>query len=148
MADLTKVDLIHVEKSLSVLMRIGFIEEKLTDSGEKIYRSIVLPLKVKSNQSKDLTKFHHKNLIESADHVLQPEYESICRSVMFSLSQEMTQEFKNDVESFIRKLKTKYGSDEIQGKKLIKINLHAFPLTKPILNELKSSGSNCEALQT
>lgn len=136
--ELTTKDLSHVlgleqkviEDSLRLLLEIGFAEEFEKFNGQKIWKSKVRPLKVSDSISHSLTKFHYQNLKESAEQVLEPREGSRCRSVMMSIGSEHHEDLKNDIEDFLRKIKAKYSSDEINNKEIFKINLHAFPLTK------------------
>lgn len=130
--EVTRMEKNVLEDSLALLLKIVFIEEHISGSGEKFWKSKIKPFKIPDECNDALTQLHYKNLLESAEKVLNPEVGARCRSIMIPMLEENHEELKNDIEDFLRKIKAKYGSDEAQNRKLFKINLHAFPETEVI----------------
>lgn len=51
------------------------------------------------------------------------------RSIMFTLAENDFPEFINDIESFLKKTKLKYGAQSLKDKRIFKLNLNTYPVT-------------------
>lgn len=60
------------------------------------------------------------------------------RSIYFPMKEEQFADMSDEIESFLNKLKTKFGSREFTDKKMFKLNLNAFSVTETYKKELET----------
>lgn len=120
-----------LEKSLLQLEDLGLIERHQNTEGEIYWRSSIKPVRIQNTpfSQKAVATYHKLTLKEASQQVEKHDDASTFRGVLFSLNRNKFPEIKEDVEDFIRKIKAKYGSEEIKNKDLFQLNLQLYPLT-------------------
>ena len=128
---LTNEPLSVLEESLSQLEDIQLIECHQNKNGETYWRSLIKPARIQKTpfSQASITTYHTLTLKEAITQVEKNDEASSFRSVLFSLNKNHFPEMKNDLEDFIRKIKSKYGSEELESKELFQMNLQIYPLT-------------------
>ncbi len=54
----------------------------------------------------------------------------IVDSIYFSLKPESAAELSTEIEDFLKKIRNKYGSETLEGQKVVKLNLHSYGVTQ------------------
>lgn len=77
-------------------------------------------------------EYHHQNLNEAGLKALEENEHQRYRAITMSIDPNQFKDIENDIEDFLRKLKSKYNSDKIVNNQLFKFNFQAYPLTKKL----------------
>lgn len=130
---LLNLDSETVLESLTALQECQLIECYVTSQNQKAWRSYLKPFKFKDQpQSKHLEQYHYQNLKEAQQKSLESNENQRFRAITMSVDPNQFEEITNDIEDFLRKLKSKYNSDKIVNHQLFKFNLQTYPLTKKV----------------
>lgn len=123
----------QVVKSLDLLEQCQLVQKETNEKSQDLWKTSITPFKVKDEaQSQPLYKYHHQTLSEAQQALLLEDELKRFRSVLMALDVDNFKDIKNDLEDFLRKLKSKYGTTEIKNKKLCKINFQIYPVTDTI----------------
>lgn len=119
-----------VEKSFKTLEHLGFVKKNLNESS---WSSQIKHFKILQNKNTEsLKKFHMHTAKEAYEQASCLDITKHFRSLYFSLSDSEYENLVSDLESFILKMKNKYGNDYIKNKRLYKINLQTYPVAKKV----------------
>lgn len=84
----------------------------------------------KEDYARDVVKLFHQKTTEEAFHKVSTPDFGRFRTIYFTVSEEQQKILLDEMELFLTKMKNKFGSDTIQDKKLIKMNLQAYSVTE------------------
>lgn len=129
--NLLGLKLVEIKKLLKTLQRLNLVSlKKAARYGEDIWISKSKALKI-GDKAKDLALIQfHKNTLAEARQILDsdPAFRRF-RSVYFSVEENQFDELKTEVEEFLKKLRKKFGSEKLNGKSLVKLNLQTYPVS-------------------
>lgn len=118
-----------LKKNLKILEKMGMIKAKF-HSQEKIWisnsKSFLVPGKP---QDKSILDFHQESLKEASQVLKTKQAFRHFRSIYFSVLENETDALKQEIESFLAKMKRKYSGGSLNKKRLIKLNLQAYPVS-------------------
>lgn len=115
-----------LNKNLKILQKLGLIELK-----NKIWVSNYKSFKLEGGTKDKAYHQFHQNTFKEAQEVLNSNEEfKRFRSIYFSLAECDSEGFKSEIENFMTKLKRKYGTNYIQDKRLLKLNLQFYPVSQ------------------
>lgn len=123
---------IEIKRHLKTLQKLKLItQKKAARYGQDIWVSNSRAIKI-SDKAKDaaLLKFHMRTLVEARE-ILEndPEFRRF-RSIYFSVPENQLDDLSHEVESFLKKMRQKFGSNQLHGKNLVKMNLQTYPVSR------------------
>lgn len=127
-----------IKKSLKTLEKIGMIQSlNLESKNEKKWMATTKSFKVPDKfEDVALTLYHNESLKEAQSILNANSPMQRFHSIYFPLEENQFPEFKDDVALFIKKMRAKYNSENLNKKRLFKMNLQAFPLTEEYESEI------------
>jgi uncharacterized protein (TIGR02147 family) len=127
---LLNMKLIDLKKSLKTLEKMGMIKSKIQNF-EKIWATQTKSFKVPGKpQDKSILAFHQYSLKEASRVLKTDQAFRHFRSIYFSVDENATDELKQEVETFLTKMKRKYEGGSLNKKRLVKLNLQAYPVSQ------------------
>ncbi len=122
----------EVKKNLSDLNEMGLVVPINTEAqSDIIWRSKDKAFSIARDIVNESVNLFHRNTIDEAKTVLnQKDLTQKFQSIFFALPQDLFPELLQDVDTFLTKVKNKYGYDQFDGKDLIKLNVQAYPVVK------------------
>lgn len=124
------IKLIDLKKYLKELEKIGMIKS-FTQGSEKVWTNNSKSFKVPGKpRDKSIVAFHQQSLKEASEILKGTPAFRHFRSIYFSVDESETEELKQEVESFITKMKRKYPGGSLNKKRLVKLNLQAYPVSE------------------
>lgn len=123
----TGFSLAEIKKSLMLLSQLGMAQ--ILES--KIWKAKARSFKISGRaQDKSILNFH-KNTLTEAELALKanPHFRHF-RSIYFGVADEDIELLKSEVELFLTKMKKKFASRQIKNKRLVKLNLNAYPVSE------------------
>lgn len=130
---LLNIKLTDLKKSLKTLEKIGMIKSKVQNS-EKVWVTQTKSFKVPGKpQDKSILAFHQHSLKEASQVLKAHQAFRHFRSIYFSVDENATEELKQEVETFLAKIKRKYEGGSLNKKRLVKLNLQAYPVSQVYL---------------
>lgn len=135
--EITGLDLSQIEANLLRLEKLGLAERHfLQGNQETVWKSNIKHFRIQSTAKQEaMNCFHHETTKEIAAALKLETALKKFRSIYFSLEDQSYTDLSEDIEQFITKLVNKYGNDHLQGKRLFKVNLQAYPLTEKCTNK-------------
>lgn len=131
-SSILNIDLKTINKDLITLEKIGFIKKTYLESSKDVlWKSTSKAFKVPDDRSNEIMEqFNDRTLIEAQEINKQSTVLKKFRSILFAINPNDHETMLFEVESFLSKMKNKYGCDNIDQKQLMKINLQAYPVSK------------------
>lgn len=127
---LLNMKLADLKKSLKTLDKMGMIKSKVQNS-EKVWMTHTKSFKVPGKpQDKSILAFHQHSLKEASQVLKATQAFRHFRSIYFSVDENATEELKQEVETFLAKMKRKYVGGSLNKKRLVKLNLQAYPVSQ------------------
>lgn len=134
-------DIVATNKNLKNILQMTSVEfNKNIQTLEKLklieYHDKTWVPKSKSFKLEDRTRdkafaeFHKKSLAEAKAMLDKQLDVRRFRSIYFSLANEEIDEMKNEIEVFLTKMKRKYSGRQFHNRRLIKLNLQAYPVSQ------------------
>ncbi len=102
---------------------------------QKVWKSKIYSFRLEqTTEHGAMRKFHRKTLMESIQKIEASahEYDEVQknRSIYFSLKPESASELSVEIEDFLKKIRNKYGSETLEGQKVVKLNLQSYGVTQ------------------
>lgn len=117
----------EVSRALEKLESLGLAEKDSSETWKAVQDSFEVGIKF-GDQS--LRNYHNQSLREAMDAQNLPSEVRRFRSSMFALSEEEYLEVIGYIEAFISHKTAKYDVDKIENRRLYKMNLNIFPISK------------------
>lgn len=133
LASLLNVSVKSVQKHLAELEVMGLVVSSHSEiESGKIWKTQTKSFSAPNgpNQNEAVNVFHQNTMEEAAAMIQQNELMKRFRSVFFALEEGQFPELLDDVESFLNKMKNKYACDDLGQKRLLKMNLQAYPVSE------------------
>lgn len=116
----------ELKNHLTTLQELGLAQSNQTG----IWTSKAKSFKVPDLLQDETIKLYHLDTLNEARQILNQQMKlKKFKSLFFSLAEEDFLDLSEVMDSFISKLKVKYGNSKIKQKRLFKINLQAYPVT-------------------
>lgn len=121
-----------IKKDFVTLEKIGFIKKTYIEASKDIFwKSTAKAFKVPDDRTNEIMEqFNNRTLIEAQEVNKQTELFKKFRSILFAIDPNDHEGMLSEIESFLSKMKNKYGYNDIDQKHLMKINLQAYPVSK------------------
>lgn len=117
----------QAEEALQFLESIGLAEKNSDHSWTALNRSFTIEDDI-GNSS--LLSYHEKSLQEAIRATALPKNERRYHSIIVPLSQDDFDSFNEDLRRFALEMRSKYDSDNLNGKKLFQANLNFYSISE------------------
>lgn len=121
-----------IKQSLTDLKEMGLVVSTTTESHpDVIWKSKDKAFSVARDVVDESVDLFHRNTIDEAKSILdQKGLDQKFQSIFFALPQELFPELLQEMDTFLTKVKNKYGYNEFENKNLMKLNIQAYPVVK------------------
>lgn len=122
-----------ISHDLHALEKIGFVTRTYKDTSAEIFwKSTSKAFQMQSDKSSCAIKqkYNELTLTEAQTINQQNDIFKKFRSILFAINPENHQDMASDIDSFVVKMKNKYGCDELNNKNLMQVNVQAYPVTR------------------
>ena len=118
-----------IKQSLALLEKLGMAQTK-KENRLVIWTASSKSFKISDRtHDKSILSFHKKTLDEAEQALKTNPHFRHFRSVYFGVTDEDIDILKHEFEIFLNKMKKKFGSGSIKNKRLVKLNLNAYPVS-------------------
>lgn len=130
LSDLLNISIENLRDKIFILNRLGLIEEI------KNAENIFWKAKHKSFQINDryldeaLQLYRESTLEEARKYLKLKDIQNKFKTIYIPLEDEKYNEFSEEVDAFMQKLRHKYSSHDLKNRKIFKLNLNSYPVTK------------------
>lgn len=130
LSQLLNISAKEVKKSLLDLEQMGLIVPCLTESQKDVvWKSKDKAFAAGRDVVNESVNLFHRNTLEEAKCILdQKNLNQKFQSIFFALPSDTFPELLQEMDTFLTKVKNKYGYDQFEGKDLIKLNIQAYPV--------------------
>jgi uncharacterized protein (TIGR02147 family) len=121
-----------VQKYLQILKEIQMVQKvELESKNVSKWVSVTNNFKVSDQPGSEALRLYHRETIQEMEKVLDSNpVMKRFRSIMFTLGEAEFSEFIDETESFLKKMKSRYGAESINDKYIFKLNLNVYPVTE------------------
>ncbi len=127
LSDFLKIPMTEMKDHLNQLEKMNLV---IHNSVEKTWSANNHSFKIPTDfKNEALKKYHNASLAEAIKAQDLPENQRRYRSTLIALSDEQYENLVSDMNDLVSKAVSKYDSDEIQNKRLYKMNLNIFATT-------------------
>lgn len=121
----------ELKKALVTLEKMGMIKSVPFAGNKKRWVSNSKSFRVPGKpKDKSIVEFHQQSLKEASQVLATNQAFRHFRSIYFSINEDATEELKQEVEIFLAKMKRKYAGGSLNKKRLVKLNLQAYPVSQ------------------
>lgn len=121
----------ELKKALVTLEKMGMIKSVPFTGNKKRWVSNSKSFRVPGKpKDKSIVEFHQQSLKEASQVLATNQAFRHFRSIYFSINEDATEELKQEVEIFLAKMKRKYAGGSLNKKRLVKLNLQAYPVSQ------------------
>lgn len=128
------IDKKTLNKDLQALEAMDLIKKTYVESSKEIiWKATSKAFCVPDDRSNDIMDlFNFRTMNEAADITKQNDIFKRFRSILFAIDPNDHALLLAEIESFISKMKNRFGYNEIQGKHIMKLNLQAYPVSETL----------------
>ncbi len=120
-----------LKKALKTLETMGMIKSETYSGSKKRWVSNSKSFRIPGRpKDKSIVEFHQQSLKEASQVLAGNQAFRHFRSIYFSVNEDATEELKQEVEIFLAKMKRKYAGGSLNKKRLVKLNLQAYPVSQ------------------
>jgi uncharacterized protein (TIGR02147 family) len=126
------IDKKTLAKDLIELEKMDLIKKTHMESTQDIiWKATSKAFHIPDDRSNDIMDlFHFRTMNEAADLSMQKNMFKKFRSILFAIDPKDHKLLLSEIESFLSKMKNRFGYNDIKGKHIVKLNLQAYPTTK------------------
>lgn len=120
-----------VQNGLQILEKLNLAEKTQNENGQTIWKTKSKTFRVsEEDKGEALNQFHEKTQFEALE-VLKDQSSNFKKftSIYFCVSKSDEAQLAEEMEMFLNKMKAKYGTDYLDQKELIKLNLSTYAVT-------------------
>lgn len=122
----------EIKKNLAELKEMDLVVPVTAESQKDvIWKSKDKAFVVARDVINESVHLFHRNTLDEAKAVLdQKDTSQKFQSIFFALPKELFPELVQEMDTFLTKIKNKYGYNDFENKNLIKLNVQAYPVVK------------------
>jgi uncharacterized protein (TIGR02147 family) len=126
------IDKKTLAKDLESLEKMDLIKKIYVESNQDVvWKATSKAFRVHDDRSNDIMDlFNFRTMNEAAEISKQNDIFKKFRSILFAIDPNDHDLLLTEFESFMSKMKNRFGYNDIKGKHIMKLNLQAYPVTK------------------
>lgn len=134
LAQLLNLNKNTLKEHLNTLEQMGLVKSISTEATQsKIWKSVDKAFVITGSHSSESSDLYHERTTQEAAQVLrEKQLLRRFRSIFFALPEDHFPELLEEIESFVKKLKNKYGYNQLHNKRLMKLNLQTYPVSETL----------------
>lgn len=131
---ITGLDTKKTKDGLETLKELGLAQFKVLETEkEPVWSATIKYFKISDKLHDEALNMYHQETTKEAHDILNMQIQlKKFKSIFFAMTEDNYVDLSKDMEDFIARMKNKYGTENLMDKRLYKINIQAYPVTKKL----------------
>lgn len=131
---ITGLDAKKTKDGLETLKELGLAQFKVLETEkEPVWSATIKYFKISDKLHDEALNMYHQETTKEAHDILNMQIQlKKFKSIFFAMTEDNYVDLSKDMEDFIARMKNKYGTENLMDKRLYKINIQAYPVTKKL----------------